>query len=80
MTTAVVPITSGSLWRGPADVIAVGFYLIGVVPMFGLTQLEFGVTGGKRNARSQMALHAVSNAYFFTLQGLASLLYFNVRF
>src|SRR3569833_1354391 len=26
---AVIPLTSGGGWRGPADVIAVGFYLLG---------------------------------------------------
>ena len=33
---AVVPLTLGNGWRGAADVIAVAFYLLGVVPLLGL--------------------------------------------
>ena len=42
---AVVPLTVSGGWRGPADVIAVGFYLSGIVPLLGMALLEVGRAG-----------------------------------
>lgn len=33
LLTAVIPLTTSNGWRGIADVIAVGFYLLGVIPL-----------------------------------------------
>jgi hypothetical protein len=41
--TAVIPLTMGGGWRGVGDVIAVGFCLLGVVPLFGIALLEIGM-------------------------------------
>ncbi|MBR2141816.1 DUF6803 family protein [Anaerovibrio sp.] len=38
-------------WRGWVDVVAVGAYLCGIVPLLGITLLEFGIV--KRNASSK---------------------------
>ena len=43
-------------WRGPFDVIAVGFYLSGVIPLFWIALQELGVTG--RVSASEAALAA----------------------
>jgi uncharacterized protein DUF6803 len=43
-----VPITQGGAWRGPADMIAVGFYLLGIVPLLGLTLVDLNVIGRER--------------------------------
>ena len=45
MKTAAIPLTTGGGWRGVGDVIAVGFYLFGVVPLFGIALLNIGVLG-----------------------------------
>ena len=45
MSTAVVPLTRDGGWRGPADVIAVGFYLSGIVLLLGLALLDLGLIG-----------------------------------
>lgn len=45
MTYAVVPLTVTGGWRGPADVIAVLFYLFGAVPLVGITLVELGLVG-----------------------------------
>lgn len=37
---AVIPLTVDDGWRGPFDVIAVGFYLSGVIPFLGLFLIE----------------------------------------
>ena len=45
LINAVIPLTLTGGWRGPADVIAVLFYLSGVVPFAGITLVELGVIG-----------------------------------
>lgn len=49
LATAVIPLTLTGGWRGPADVIAVGFYLSGVIPLMGMLLLEIGAIGRKRD-------------------------------
>ena len=54
---AVVPLTVTGGWRGPADVIAVAFYLAGVVPFVGITLVELGLLGPtQRDARRLRAV------------------------
>lgn len=54
----VVPLTITGGWRGPADVIAVLFYLSGVVPFVGITLVELGLLGAtQRDARRLRAVH-----------------------
>ena len=42
-------------WRGWVDVVAVGAYLCGVLPLLGITLLEFGIL--KKNATSRERTH-----------------------
>lgn len=44
MVTAVPNI----VWRGPADVLAVGAYLSGVMPLFAISLLELASSAGAR--------------------------------
>src|SRR5512141_2219525 len=44
---AVIPLTMMGGWRGIADVIAVGFYLLGIVPLGGMALLELGLISPK---------------------------------
>lgn len=44
LRNAVMPITAESAWRGPADVIAVTFYLLGIVPLLGLTLVNLAAS------------------------------------
>lgn len=66
---AVVPLTTGSGWRGVADVVAVLAYLAGTVPMVGLTLVELGVLG--RDGRHAMKLHVTFVAAFLVLAHVA---------
>lgn len=66
---AVVPLTTGSGWRGVADVIAVLAYLAGTAPMVGLTLIELGVLG--RDGRHAMKLHVTFVGAFLVLAHLA---------
>ena len=69
MLNAVVPLTLGGGWRGLADVIAVGFYLSGVVPLVGITLVELGVIG--RDAESALKWHATFIAIFLVVAHIA---------
>ncbi|MFT3735105.1 MAG: hypothetical protein QM776_08780 [Rhodocyclaceae bacterium] len=71
MLNAVVPITSSSTWRGPADVIAVGFYLAGIIPLGGLALLDLGLIGHGRDDESKLRLHAILVAVFLVVAHIA---------
>jgi hypothetical protein len=69
MLNAVVPLTLAGGWRGPADVVAVGFYLSGVVPLAGITLVELGFIG--RDAASALKWHATFIAIFLVVAHVA---------
>lgn len=68
---AVIPITAAGAWRGPADVIAVGFYLLGVVPLLGMALLELKVIGRTADAQARLKLHAVFVGLFLVVAHIA---------
>ncbi|HEX3033465.1 MAG TPA: DUF6803 family protein [Bacillota bacterium] len=70
-TTAVIPLTTGGGWRGAADVIAVGFYLSGVIPLGGIALLELGLIGRKRDEVEKLKLHAVFVGIFLVVAHVA---------
>ena len=68
---AVIPLTTSGGWRGIADVIAVGFYLLGIVPLAGLALMRLGVIGKKRDDQTQLKLHATLVAMFLVVAHVA---------
>ncbi|MGN6710759.1 DUF6803 family protein [Anaerocolumna jejuensis] len=68
---AVIPLTASGGWRGPADVIAVGFYLSGVIPFMGMFLLETGLIGKKRDETGKLKLHAVFVGIFLVVAHVA---------
>lgn len=68
---AVVPLTSTGGWRGPADVIAVGFYLSGIIPLFGISLLEIGAIARKRDEVGKLKLHSVFVGIFLVVAHIA---------
>lgn len=68
---AVVPLTTGGGWRGAADVVAVGFYLLGVVPLFGLALLETGAVGAGLDDRGRRRAHATLVGVFLVVAHVA---------
>lgn len=58
---AVVPLTDGSEWRGPVDLIAVGGYALTAVPILVLAALTFG--GGSAKAQAWWAWTALVVAH-----------------
>lgn len=71
MQNAVVPLTLSGGWRGPADMIAVGFYLLGVVPLAGLALVDLGLIGRGRDTQGKLALHASFVALFLVVAHIA---------
>lgn len=71
MITAAIPLTLNGGWRGPADVIAVGAYLSGVVPLLGMALLDLGIIGRNRDAEAKLKLHASLVALFLVVAHVA---------
>lgn len=71
MANAVVPLTSGALWRGPADVVAVGFYLFGIVPLLSMALIDLRVIGKGWSAEQRLWWHAGCVALFLVVAHVA---------
>lgn len=67
---AVTPLTTGGGWRGVGDLLAVGAYLLGIVPLGGITLLELGVLG-TGSARDRTKLHAIFVGIFLVVAHVA---------
>lgn len=70
LKNAVVPLTTGMGWHGPADLVAVFAYLAGVVPLVGITLIELGVLG-RGGDRARMKLHAIFVGVFLVAAHVA---------
>ncbi len=68
---AVIPLTMNGEWRGFADVVAVGFYLSGIVPLLGMALLDMGIIGRKRTELAKLKLHATFVGIFLVVAHIA---------
>lgn len=68
---AIVPLTSGFAWRGLADVVAVGFYLLGLVPLYGMSLLETRVVGEGWDDQRRLKVHATLVGLFLVVAHIA---------
>lgn len=71
LINAVLPITQTGAWRGIADVIAVGFYLLGILPLGGIALLELRVLGKGLDDVGQLKLHASFVGLFLIVAHIA---------
>ena len=71
MFTAAIPLTLNDGWRGPADIIAVGAYLAGIVPLLGLALLDLGITGRGLDDEQRLKQHALWVAVFLVVAHVA---------
>jgi hypothetical protein len=71
MYTTAIPLTINGNWRGWADLIAVGAYLLGVIPLLGLALLDLGWMGGQRSTEARLKLHATLVALFLVVAHIA---------
>ena len=74
LKNAVVPITSMGEWRGIADVLAVGFYLSGIVPLGGLALIELGFLKKGVSDEEKLRAHATLVAVFLVVAHVAMIL------
>lgn len=70
-TTAFIPLTTNGQWRGIADIIAVSFYLLGIIPLGGITLLELGCFRKNRTEEGKLALHATFVGIFLVIAHIA---------
>ncbi len=71
MITAVVPITQAGQWRTVIDVIAVGSYLIGGLPLIWIALQEFGLVNKSLNQEGRLKIHAICVALFLVFGHVA---------
>ncbi|BFM39920.1 DUF6803 family protein [Synechocystis sp. LKSZ1] len=71
LSKAVIPITASGQWRTVIDVIAVSFYLLGVIPLFGITLLEIGAIWKKKSEEWKLGAHATFVAIFLVVAHIA---------
>lgn len=71
MANAAVPLTASGQWRGLADVLAVGFYLAGVVPLLGMALMDMGLIGRRWNENAKLKVHALFVAGFLVVAHIA---------
>ena len=71
MATAVVPITQAGQWRTVIDVIAVGSYLIGGLPLIWIALQEFGLVNTSLNQEGKLKIHAICVALFLVFGHVA---------
>jgi len=64
----VVPVIK---WRGIADILAVGSYLSGVIPLFGIALLELGVIGKEKSEDEKMKFHFILIIIFLIVAHVA---------
>lgn len=68
LTLTVVPTIE---WRGWVDVVAVGFYLSGVIPALGMALMELGILGRSKSAEQKMKLHFILLTLFLIVAHIA---------
>ena len=71
MNTAVVPITKAGEWRTIIDVIAVGSYLIGGLPLIYIALQELGLVNSKASDEDKRKTHAICVALFLVFGHIA---------
>ena len=71
LLTNVVPFLA---WRGTADIAAVMFYLLGVVPLLGIALLELGLVGRNLSATGRTHRHFILLIGFLVVSHLAMIL------
>lgn len=71
LINAVIPLTATGGWRGPFDVIAVGFYLLGVIPYVGLLLIDTKIVAKKKDEVARLKLHAIFVSIFLVVAHVA---------
>ena len=71
VNTAVIPLTTSGGWRGIGDIIAVGFYLLGVIPLMGMALIDMNILIRKSSEHEKLKLHAIFVGIFLVVAHIA---------
>lgn len=72
--TAVIPLTATGGWHTWIDVLAVGFYLSGVVFLLPLALMELGIIFKNKNSDEKMKIHFLLIGGFLVVAHIAMIL------
>jgi hypothetical protein len=68
---AVIPITSKGEWHGWIDVVAVGFYLLGIIPLLGIALLDLNIIYKNKSQEEKLKVHAIFVGMFLIFAHIA---------
>jgi Kef-type K+ transport system membrane component KefB len=71
MKTAYIPLTMNGQWKGWIDVVAVTFYLLGIVPLLGMALLDLKIIYRNKSDEERLKLHAVFVGMFLVVAHVA---------
>lgn len=71
---AVIPITTAGEWRGMTDILAVGLYLSGIVPLLGMALLDMDLIWKNKSAEQKLKIHATFVGIFLVVSHIAMIL------
>ena len=70
-SSVVIPLTSAGGWHGIIDVLAVGFYLSGVVFLLPITLMELGLIFKNKTSEEKMKIHFILIGGFLVVTHVA---------
>lgn len=70
-TNAVIPLTKNGGWHTWVDVVAVGFYLSGVLFLLPLALMELGIIFKNKNAEEKVKIHFILVSGFLVVAHIA---------
>ena len=71
LLNAVIPLTTSNGWHTWVDVVAVGFYLSGVVFLLPISLMELGLIFKKKTAEEKMKIHFILVGGFLVVAHVA---------
>jgi hypothetical protein len=71
MKTAYIPLTMNGEWKGWIDVVAVTFYLLGIVPFLGMALLDLGLIFKNKTAEEKLKIHVIFVSIFLVVAHVA---------
>ena len=71
MKTAYIPLTVKGQWNTWIDVVAVTFYLLGIVPFLGMALLDLGLIFRNKTDEEKLKIHAVFVSIFLVVAHVA---------
>ncbi len=69
--TAFIPLTANAGWRGLADLVAVSFYLLGVIPLLGIALVDLNIIKRGKSEIEKLKLHSIFVALFLIVAHVA---------